>query len=380
MPRKKMIIKHKITVIIALSCLFSLFISGCTQKENEASKVIFVPIIADATWLEADGAFINGVNLALSDLTAKYQEAGYDISVKLYDDGANYERGVAIANDLAAQEGITAVFNLQNFDVSKTTAPILEAGHKLVVFPYGAYDSLFEKDSPYLFSGVAAFSDLGKAMASFVVAHDYKHIAVYHNGIQSQEELVTAFERALLSEEAKVVDYVPQIASQSDFDQIHKRWKALGVDSVLIAQYGLDEAFDVLRMIRSKEGDIMVVGEPIFNRANALVENKEIAEGMAVPTTLVINKSDALEAFKVAYYDTYHSEADIWAVQGYDMLSMIVNSAVGAGSTDSLTIANAIHENGYEGVGGKRIFEKGGALSLKIDDLDMLICRDGLFE
>ena len=375
-----MISKHKIKAISILSCLVLIFASSCEKKEEASSKDIFIPVIADAAWLEADGAFMNGVNLAVSDLTIKYQDAGYDIQVKIYDDGASYENGVAIANNLAAQEGITAVFNLQNFDVSKTTAPILAGGNKLVVFPYGAYDSLFEKNSPYLFSGVAAFSDLGKAMASYVVAHDYRHIAVYHNGIQSQEELVTAFERALLSEDSKVVDYVPQIASSSDFDQIYKRWEALGVDAILIAQYGLDEAFDVLRMIRSKNTDIMVVGEPIFNRANALVKNKDIAEGMVVPTTLVINDSDAIETFKRAYDDKFQSDADMWAIQGYDMVSMIVNTSVDIGSTDSLAIANAIHEKGYEGIGGRRIFEEGGALAIDIKDLDMLICREGLFE
>jgi len=380
MPKKNMISKHKIKAICLLSCLVLVFASSCEKNEQASSKTIFIPIIADAAWLEADGAFMNGVNLAVSDLTMKYQAAGYDIKVKIYDDGANYENGVAIANDLAVQEGITAVFNLQNFDVSKTTASILEDGNKLVVFPYGAYDSLFEKNSPYLFSGVAAFSDLGKAMASYIVSNDYRHIAVYHNGIQSQEELVTAFERALLSEDSKVVDYVPQISSSSDFDQIHKRWKALGVDAVLIAQYGLDEAFDVLRMIRSKNPDIMVVGEPIFNRANALVINKDIAEGMVVPTTLVIHESDALEKFKVAYDKKYQSDADMWAIQGYDMVSMIVNTSVAVGSTESLAIANAIHEKGYEGIGGKRVFEEGGALSIDIKDLDMLICRDGLFQ
>ena len=44
-----------------------------------------------------------------------------------------------------------------------------------------------------------------------------------------------------------------------------------------------------------------MLGEPIFNRANALAVNKEIAEGMAVPSTLIIEPGKALEDFKERY-------------------------------------------------------------------------------
>jgi branched-chain amino acid transport system substrate-binding protein len=354
--------------------------TGCTKQTTSASNEIYIPIIADAAWLEADGAFLNGVHLAEAEMLDACKAAGYSVRIEVVDDGAVYENGVEAASSIAENPDVTAVFNLQNFDVSKTTAGILSDGEKLTVFPYGAYDSLFEQNDPLLFCGVAAFSDLGKAMGQYAVTHHFQRIAVYHNGIQSQEELVTAFERSLLNTNSKVVDYVPQIASSGDFDQIDKRWEALGVDCVVISQYGLDEAFRILNLVRTKQPDLMVIGEPIFNRANALADYADIAEGMVVPITQVIESSQALEEFEKAYLSTYQTSADSWAVQGYDMTAMIIQTALQNQTTDSLAIAKALHANGYQGISGKKEFLEGGALAVNIDSLEMLTCHEGMFQ
>jgi branched-chain amino acid transport system substrate-binding protein len=250
----------------------------------------------------------------------------------------------------------------------------------LVLFPYGAYDSLFQKDNPFLFCTVAAFSDLGKSMAAYAVKNGYKRIAVYHNGKQSQEELVTAFELALKNSETKVVDYIPNISSQSEFNNIYHRWQALDVDCVIIAQYGLERAFEVLKMLRSKDKDMPVIGEPIFNRASALLENKVISEGLVVPSTLVIEENEKLENFKEKYRQKYKNEADIWAIQGYDMLRLIVDTATRLGTNNPVRIAEALHsEAGYRGIGSNIAFNKGGAMVLDEKKLPMLKCKDGRF-
>jgi len=347
----------------------------------EVSEEIYIPVLADASWLEADSAFINGVNIATEELNEKYSGTGFTIKTEIIDDKALYETGVENATTLAQDDRVTAVFNLQNFDVSKTTAGILSERSKLVLFPYGAYDSLFQKNNPYLFCGVPAFSDLGKIMAGYAIKNGYRRIAVYHNGKQSQEELVTAFELALLNSSAKVVDYVPVISSSSKFNEIYSRWKALDVDCVIIAQYGLERAFEVLNMIREKDKDIAVIGEPIFNRASALVENKTVAEGMAVPSTLVIGESKELKLFKENYSRKYKAEADIWAVQGYDMLRLIGDTALKLKTNDPEKIAQELHNTaGYQGIGRRITFEQGGAMVADVKKLTMLRCKDGKFK
>jgi len=371
---------RKILVICIISIL-SLMSISCSNKEKVGGREIYIPILADATWLTADGAFINGVKLAVEDVNTEHSNKGFNTKIEVIDDQALYETGVEMATNVAEDSKVTAVFNLQNFDVSKPTADILSRSGKLTLFPYGAYDSLFAKDNPYIFCGVPAFSDLGQVMADYAVKNGYKRIAVYHNGKQSQEELVTAFELRLLNTQTKIVDYVPSIASANAFENVYSRWQALGVDGVVISQYGLDQAFNILKMLRAKDAKIAVLGEPIFNRANALAENKAAAEGMVVPSTLVIEENEMLKAFKARYQQKYGQEADVWAVQGYDMIRLVVETAVRLDTNDPSKIAKAMHEEkGYQGIGRHIAFTKGGAMLVDVNKLPVLICRDGRFE
>lgn len=368
-------------LMVCLSIVFIFISTACQKVEEGSQRDIYVPVLADGAWLKADGAFINGVQLAVEDLNSKYGNRGFKVKTAIIDDKGLYETGVEMATKLAADNRVTGVFNLQDFDVSKTTAEILAENKKLTMFPYGAFDSLFTKDNPYLYSGVPAFADLGKAMANYAVQKGYKRIAIFHNGTQSQEELVAAFEVATLNTETKVVDYVPTIASRNELDAIYSRWQALGVDCVVISQYGLDRSYEILQMLRSKDSKLAVIGEPIFNSADALAKNKEIAEGMAVPSTLVLEESPGLKDFRKRYRDKYKKEADIWAVQGYDLMSLIVDKAVKLDTNNPTIIAQALHETkGYQGIGRHLAFAKGGAMLVDIRRLPMLENKGGQFK
>lgn len=368
-----------VSILLCLALVLTLS-SGCGRREETTGKELYVPILADASWLTQDGSFLNGVQLAVQDLNREYSGKGFSFKTAVLDDQDQYEKGVENAGKAANNKAVTAVFNLQNFDVSKTTADILTKSGKLVVFPYGAYDSLFSKENPLVFCGVPSFSDLGTAMANYAVLNGFKRIAIYHNGNQSQEELVTAFETALLNTGVKVVDYVPSIASERDFEQDYNRWKALSVDSVVISQYGLEQAFKVLEMIRNKDKNLAIIGEPIFNASSVLTQKKEIAEGMVIPSTLNIEESEKLAAFRIRYKQKYGRDADVWAVQGYDMMRLMGDTAVRINSSDPAEIAAELHNTrGYEGVGQHIAFASGGALKVDVSKLPMLVCRDGSF-
>lgn len=368
-------------VMALLGVLLVSSLLGCASEQTVNPKEIYIPVLGDATWLKADGAFLGGVQLAVQELNQEYASKGYTIKTEVVDDLGTYDKGVEMAARLSTDKAVTAVLDLQNFDVSKTTAGMLSECGKPVFFPYGSYDSLMSKGNRLLYCSVPSFADLGTAMANYAVKKGYKRIAVYHNGKASQEELVTAFELALLNTGTTVVDYVPSIASENEFDDVYSRWQALGVDCVVLSQYGLEQAFEVLKMLRSRNQDIPVLGEPIFNRANALAENRAIAEGMVVPSTLVVEDSEKLRMFKDRYKNKYGKEADIWTVQGYDMMRLVVDTAVETGSTDSGKLSEIFHESkGYDGVGGNIAFLEGGALTVDVKALQMLVCRNGRFE
>ncbi|SHH18528.1 ABC transporter substrate-binding protein [Desulfosporosinus lacus] len=363
-----------------LICFILLSLMGCASEQKVNPKELYIPVLGDAAWLKEDGAFISGVELAVEVLNKEYTAEGYTVKTEVIDDLASYDKGVEMATRLSTEKTVTAVINLQDFDVSKTTAGILSEGGKLVFFPYGVFDSLMNQGNNKLFCNVPSFADLGTAMAGYAAQKGFKRIAIYHNGITSQEELATAFELALSSTEGKVVDYVPNISSQSDFETVYSRWKALDVDCVVIAQYGSERAYEVLGMIRNKDNNLAVIGEPIFSTANLLSENKKNAENLVIPSTLIIKESEKLNKFREQYRQKFNKEADIWAVQGYDTMRLITDTCINTGCTDPEILSEILHAaKGYEGVGGTIAFLEGGALKVNVQDLQMLVSRNGQF-
>ena len=152
------------------------------------------------------------------------------------------------------------------------------------------------------------------------------------------------------------------------------------MDCAVITQYGTDRAFEILKMLRERDKKIAIIGEPVFNRTDILAKNLEIADGMVVPSTLVIDDSDKLQAFAERYVKKYGKEADIWSVQGYDMVRLVVDTAVKLDTCNPTEIAVALHDTkGYQGVGRKIIFKEGGALEMDVAELPMLIFKDGWF-
>jgi|GEM_PF-607067 len=376
--KRDLLNKRGFSLLLCILLTFGIYGCGNTQKASE--KEVNISVLGDSAWLTSDKTFLNGVQLALEEVNSKYGAKGFTIKTELVNDMDIYENGVEEAIKLAKDSKVTAILNTQNFDVSKTTADILSESKKIVLFPYGAYDSIFLKANPYIFSTVPAFSNLGKVMADYAVNKGYKRIAIYHNGKQSQEELVTALELQLLNKGSKVVDYVPSITSESEFDSIYSRWKATGVDCVVISQYGADRAFEVLKMLRSRDSNIAVMGEPIFNGTNALKDNISITEGMVVPSTVDIENSQKYNEFMQKYKARFNENGDIWSVQGYDMVKLIVDTAVALDTNDPVKISNALHDKkGYEGTVRNISFESGGAMILDINKLPMLQCIKGQF-
>lgn len=372
--------RSALALVVVLICL-SLGLIGCANEQKVNPKELNIPILGDAAWLKADGTFLGGIELAVEELNKEYAAKGYTVRTEVLDDLASYDKGVELAARLSKDKSVKAVINLQDFDVSKTTAGILSEGGKLVFFPYGVFDGLMNKGDKKLFCNVPSFADLGTAMANYAEQRGYRRIAVYHNGIASQEELATAFELALSRTDAKVVDYVPGISSSSDFETVYSRWNALDVDCVVIAQYGSERAYEILEMIRKKDKELAVIGEPIFSAANLLRQNQDNAENLVIPSTLIIKESEKLKIFREQYKQKFHKEADIWAVQGYDTVRLIADTYIKTDSSDPEKLAEMLLDaQGYEGVGGTIAFLEGGALKVNVNDLQMLVCRNGRFE
>lgn len=360
--------------------LFSFFLAGCSRAESVAGPILTLAVLGDKGWLEADRTFLEGALLATEEFNAASGWQGPLVQIEIFDDQADYDAGIALANDISLRSDVVAVISVQNFDVSVATDAIFHEAGKLVIHPYGAYDAVTAGVYPTVFTTVPSFADLGVAMAHYLEDTGCRRLAVYHNGTASQREMILSLQKNLLDSPVEIVDFIPTLVSGNDAAVVGRRWNLLDVDSVVIVQYGLEEAYRVLGLIRHQLPDALILGEPIFNRTSVLSANRTSAEGLVVPSVLSITASDTTRAFQARYKARFGLSCDDWAIQGYDTVRMVADTSVRLGTTDPLLIAASLHEPaGYTGLQGTVHFTSGGAKVVKPDMLTMLIAHDGQF-
>ena len=107
-----------------------------------------------------------------------------------------------------------------------------------------------------------------------------------------------------------------------------------------------------------------ILGDFSFDYTDDLIANAGISDDIYIAGPVAIEPSAELEEFYQRYEEKYGSEPTQWAVQLYDSVRMVADTAVRIGSTDPTDIAQALHdENGYSAVSGTVMFDEKGKLS-----------------
>ena len=136
------------------------------------------------------------------------------------------------------------------------------------------------------------------------------------------------------------------------------------MDTVFVSQYYGEDAFDVLRRIRTANPDMNILGDFSFDYTDYLLADIAVSNDIYIATPIPLESSAEVDDFYQRYRETYGAEPTQWAVQLYDSVRMVADTAVRIGSTDPADIAQALHdEEGYDGVGGTIAFDAEGRLT-----------------
>jgi len=250
----------------------------------------------------------------------------------------------------------------QSIDAS---VDFFEDSGKILIAANGMMDkSIAGKKYKYIFRNTFGESEMGASMADHAARAGADRIAIYHSDTEYENNMGMAFSKRALENGLKVLDDVSEIGSQKDFDNIFKRWEAIGVNCVMISQESIADAFSLAERIRKKSDNIKIYGDFSFDAEEMLMEYKEYVEGIIIPTLVPINQSEELDNFNARYEEIYGSVPTWWAAHTYDTVRMVLDTAVQAGSNSPEKIAEGLHsESGYQGITGKIMFDENGLLT-----------------
>ncbi|MBC8015901.1 MAG: ABC transporter substrate-binding protein [Sporomusaceae bacterium] len=368
----------KMIGVISLSILM---LFNCSCQKSKAAKIneIFIPIVGNQEYFEADPNFLNGVEMAVREFNEKYESRGYILKIQKFYDNSNYETGVSIATQLASDPKVTAIINAQDFNILNATAEILNNGNKIVLMPYGSDESVLKKGYQNVFRNTFGATDMGRAMGQYVINKGFSRIVVAHSDTEFENIIAKSFGATLLNTQAKIVDYVPKIMNQDDFNKFYDRWSLLSADCIIITQYDYAKAFEINKMVREKGKNMAVVGDFSFDIQGQISLYKDYVDGIVIPVLFPVTYSDKLNGFQAKYNQTYGEKPNLWASHGYDSVRMIADTAIKLESIKSEVITKALKSpEGYDGLSGKIIFDSEGNFIGQETQLKKLI--NGKFE
>lgn len=367
---------------LLLSAAMLLTAVGCSSEAADGSddKTIKIAVMDTEVVFVADDSYVNGIAMAIEDLNALYGSQGYTISYQFYEDGSVFQQGMEALNAIRSDPEITAVVGTSSLNILDVAADVLNSAEKLLITYYSAPDSLFDNGYTMVFRNCYGESDLGSAIAAYAVEReDMSRIAIYHSDTDYEREMARSFLRGVRGTDVEVVDVAVTTPLEAELDAMLERWTALGVDTVFVSQYLAEDAFDILRLVRTRNPDIHILGDFSFDYTDYLLADRAVSDNIYIATPVPLEPSAQVDEFYARYREKYGAEPTQWAVQLYDSIRMIVDTAVRIGSTDSADIARALHdEQGYSGVGGTIAFDENGRLMGRQPRI--MVSQDGMFD
>ncbi len=356
----------KFVAIVILLCLM-IQIVGCSSTRDELSgdMQLSIAVMGSKQVYDYDTSFLNGIEMAIKDFNQQYSGNGFNASYKIYDDEYDFEKGVVIAKKLSSDPKITAVIGSHSFNILDASVDFFEDSKKILIAANGMMDkSIVNKKYKYVFRNTFGETEMGASMADHATKIGADRIAIYHSNTEFENNLGRAFSKRALENNLKILDDVSEIGSQKDFDNMYKRWAAIGVNCVMISQESIADAFMLAERIRTKTNKIKIYGDFSFDADEKLMENREFVEGIIIPTLVPESHSKAIEGFDARYEQLYGSEPTWWAAHAYDSVRMVLDTAVLVDSNVPEMIAEGLHsEKGYQGIRGKISFDDSGLLA-----------------
>ena len=206
-----------------------------------------------------------------------------------------------------------------------------------------------------------------------------ERIAIYHSDTDYERGMARWFLRGLEGTDTKVVDVATTTPLDTELETMLERWEALGVDTVFVSQYLGEDAFDILRLVRTAYPEMNILGDFSFDYTDFLLADRAVSDDIYIAHPVPLEPGGEVESFYARYREKYGTEPTQWAVQLYDSVRMVADTAVRIGSTDPKDIARALRsEEGYAGVGGTIAFDEQGRLTGRSPRI--MVSRDGMFD
>lgn len=350
------------------------------RQASENEGVVRIAIVWDET---LDGKFIEGVNLAISELNAGGGVLGRMVETVHYSDHHASDdkniRGVEIGRSIAKDPQIVAVIGHSDVLTAIPASIIYEEFGILYINPTITDRSLNEHGFKYTFSTIPNNELVGNQIATQAFSRGFRRIGVLNSRSDQAFEITDAFVKQAAALGMEIVSRRSFFDQQENFRDV-------------IAGFGFS-GFDALFLAASSENTRAIVTQSMemnFRTPTLLGSIEDpllLQKDLGGKTPLLIMpilfdpyvKSPRTSGFLSVFQDTYKSLPDGFSAQGYDAVKMLAAAMTKAGSSVPLSVGTIIRYTlSWQGITGRHSFTQAGNVYAKT--LDFATLRDGEIE
>ncbi|MDF2632233.1 MAG: amino acid binding protein [Caproiciproducens sp.] len=303
----------------------------------------------------------NGIKLAVNAINKAGGVLGKQIQYIAYDEKGDATEAVNAYNKLVQNDKIVALVG----DVtSKPTIAVAQKAVKdgLPMITATGTAADITKAGSNIFRACFIDPFQGELMASYAAKKLNAKTAaiIYDNGDDYSTGVADAFEAAAKAAGVTITNKEAYQSGSVDFKSQLTKIKAGNPDVIMVPVYYSDVA---LIAVQAKEVGITAkllgadgwdgVLEKIDKSNMDAVKNSYFCSQYSAEST-----DPKLQAFLKEYKTAYNTDANMFAVLGYDAMGMMAAAITKAGSTDSAKICDALKGLDYKGLTGNTTFDE----------------------
>lgn len=362
---------------LSILIMSSFFLISCSQEIEtwrpiSADKKIKIAILGDDEYIKDNGT-MDAIELATSDF---YHKTGFQIETEIYDDDADYNKGIAYAKQIAEDMDIAAVLVKQELDYIDATAEIFNDAQKPFIITNGCYESTIDKAYEYMIVDCINADIAGNIMGEYVINQGYQYVAFCHSDTKYEEDELKGFQAKIEGSSVTLADTMVGPYTQEEFDIAYARWTTLGINAVCISNYDILNS-DLVRMLREKNSDIKVIGDYVMDSDEDIAVNGEFLEGTAIIGMYLNDWQENDSTIMQKFQEKYGMEMSERAIQSYDIVYLLGEGVI-SGITEPKELLEYIKLCEYDSIAGVLKFDENGCLIPNGNE--MLLFRDGIFQ
>jgi len=343
-------------------------------------------IVIAAAWpweARQEVRFGDGMDLAVEQVNAAGGIRGRRLRVVRHDDGQSVNEGRLVAQRIAEDPQVMAVVgHLQSY-VTVPAAAVYDLSGLVLLAPASTDAELTSKGYTRTFRGTFTDADVGRAMADYALAQQYRRIAIYYVRSNYGRALANAFEERAMASGVQIVARASydggETADVRSFAPTLRQWSQLQIDAVFLAGE-VPLAGTLIRQIREAGIRSPVLGGDAMSSPALLSVGGDAVEGTVVASMFHPGEPrPQVRTFVEQFRARYGADPDPGSALGYDAVRLLAHAMSQAPSVAPAEVATSLHAlRDWPGVTGTFSFDEHGNLSGR--RIVKMVVRDGRFE